>query len=672
MKNQYKWQPLQAGQTRLVELQPNINPGEWQIQGIKHVSLSENPIYECISYSWQGEQATERLSCLSPKDTYLMVPPNLKAALTNLARIKSADKSRANPLAPCRLLWMDAISISQDDNDEKAAQVRMMTDIFRQAQCVHVWVGKEEEDDDKGFDLIRRLIQAEQNHSGHEVSIANIPPQDRGPFFGLSSSGEDMMRVETSIVAFLKMVDRSWFSRIWCVQEVAVSKDAVLRCGKQEIEWVTFARAVRYSIKARLRPLEGYGRELALKIAQAREDYRKAEDAHKSDSHGKDLQRLLFRFHDFGSTQEVDMIYALLGLSTNAGLDGLNVIVDYNDDPMTRTYTTVARNILFLDHNLDILGAVHGDPKPDIPSRLPSWVPDWSTTGKHIPLRLQGSSQERNVHFAASANHVTCDPFVDEKSRLRLEGYRFDEVTALSLPAATRVLPKEEDWSPGLIGIAKDGMKELYRWHIMFGSIENLLGLRRRNATYITGESMFDVYWQTYICGCYEPEGYDMLRRWFHDKKKEGNWRHVPPPFIPRGSKPPLWLFTLAFLTKMWWETVKMFLRCIWCCFTCRVAKKDRHIDTLVSSKQEHVAYGQWRFARTSLGYVGLVPSSTQKGDRVGLFKGGVVPLVLRNSKPTTETDEDSEYLLVGECYIHGITQGEIFDVTKCREIWIS
>jgi len=83
-------------------------------------------------------------------------------------------------------------------------------------------------------------------------------------------------------------------------------------------------------------------------------------------------------------------------------------------------------------------------PEPEAPSTLPSWVADWSTTGKHIPLRLQGSSQEKYVHFAASANHVDYEPIIDVKKRLRLNGFLFDEVTALSTPVATRVLPKEK------------------------------------------------------------------------------------------------------------------------------------------------------------------------------------------------------------------------------------
>jgi hypothetical protein len=665
MATLYKWQPLRPGEIRLVELQPRPLGGKL-IRRIRHVSLADDPAYECISYSWQGDGATETVICEEPR-TALKVPPNLKAALTHLARIKKLPdtESPTGASEPCRLLWMDAISISQEDKEEKGAQVRMMTDIFRKAQRVQVWVGEEQKDDDKAFDLIKRLIRASEIHgnSGHKISIANILPQDRGTFFGLTNSWEDMLYIEASIVAFLKMVDRSWFSRVWCVQEVAVSKDAWLRCGRHSTHWESFVRAVRYSIDARLRPLEGYGRELALKIAQAREDYQNSAASYESDGRRKDLQRLLFRFHDFASTEAVDKIYALLGLSTNSGPDGLKVEVDYNTSK-EKTYTTVAQNILLLDRNLDIFGACHGDPEPEAPSALPSWVPDWSTTGKHIPLRLQGSSQEKYVHFAASANYIDYEPAVDGK-RLRLNGFLFDEITALSLPVATRVLPPKE--TSGLRGISRDLLNELYRWHIMFGSIENLLGLRSRNATYVTGESMFDVYWQTYICGCLEPEGYDRLRSWFHDKSKEGNWRHVPPPFIPRGSKPPVWIFALAFVVKMLWEAVKIWLRCIWCCFTCRVTRKDRHIDTLVSGKQEHMAYGQWRFARTSKGYAGLVPSSARVHDCVGLFKGGKVPLVLRKA-----ATNEAEHFLVGECYIHGIMQGEAFSENKCGEVWIS
>jgi hypothetical protein len=55
--------------------------------------------------------------------------------------------------------------------------------------------------------------------------------------------------------------------------------------------------------------------------------------------------------------------------------------------------------------------------------------------------------------------------------------------------------------------------------------------------------------------------------------------------------------------------------------------------------------------ARTKLGYLALVPDGTRAGDRVCVFWGGRMPCVLR--------EEDLHWHLVGECYTHGIMDGE-------------
>ena len=52
---------------------------------------------------------------------------------------------------------------------------------------------------------------------------------------------------------------------------------------------------------------------------------------------------------------------------------------------------------------------------------------------------------------------------------------------------------------------------------------------------------------------------------------------------------------------------------------------------------------------RTSEGYVGLVPATTQPGDYVWLFEGGTVPFILRM--------EGAMLRLVGGAYIHGIME---------------
>ena len=67
---------------------------------------------------------------------------------------------------------------------------------------------------------------------------------------------------------------------------------------------------------------------------------------------------------------------------------------------------------------------------------------------------------------------------------------------------------------------------------------------------------------------------------------------------------------------------------------------------------------------RTKKGYLGLAPAVTQLGDRISLLKGLKAPVVLR---PKGEAWE-----LVGECYIHGIMNGEAFDPDECRALWLA
>lgn len=54
-------------------------------------------------------------------------------------------------------------------------------------------------------------------------------------------------------------------------------------------------------------------------------------------------------------------------------------------------------------------------------------------------------------------------------------------------------------------------------------------------------------------------------------------------------------------------------------------------------------------------------PDTTRTGDLVVVFFGGRVPFILRQ--------HDSSYILVGECYIHGIMDGEAIDGWRKRRL---
>jgi hypothetical protein len=69
------------------------------------------------------------------------------------------------------------------------------------------------------------------------------------------------------------------------------------------------------------------------------------------------------------------------------------------------------------------------------------------------------------------------------------------------------------------------------------------------------------------------------------------------------------------------------------------------------------------RLATTEKGYYALVPAKTNPGNHIAILKGGNWPFVLRA--------HEQSWKLVGECYVHGIMNGEAFDESTCEGLAI-
>lgn len=62
-------------------------------------------------------------------------------------------------------------------------------------------------------------------------------------------------------------------------------------------------------------------------------------------------------------------------------------------------------------------------------------------------------------------------------------------------------------------------------------------------------------------------------------------------------------------------------------------------------------------FSLSESGYVGLVPKNALLGDNIFVPFGSEVPIIIRKS------DERSGcFRLIGECYIHGMMNGEVLE----------
>ena len=166
---------------------------------------------------------------------------------------------------------------------------------------------------------------------------------------------------------------------------------------------------------------------------------------------------------------------------------------------------------------------------------------------------------------------------------------------------------------------------------------------------------MLDAFWQTLICGRVEPEGYATAREMFY-KIEESNATLV---YLTSFILPPFWLMVLAVLALGVIQVVKGL------CGGVRELEV-KAVPMEFVRKGIHSSSTKWTIVKTAAGYIGMVPITAQTGDRIGLFKGGKVPLILR------QVGDGSSWQLIGECYIHGVMQGEAFEEGNCEKIWIS
>jgi hypothetical protein len=144
---------------------------------------------------------------------------------------------------------VDQICINQKDPHEKAHQVSLMAGIYSRARQVIAWLGVATDDSRVGLKLLRVLGELKDEESNadeehrrdrfaqmfkelaEEVSVDNV--EDIFDFTNVAWQGG------------ISLVQCPWFSRLWVVQEVALSANLEFRCGEYTISGESFFTAVR-------------------------------------------------------------------------------------------------------------------------------------------------------------------------------------------------------------------------------------------------------------------------------------------------------------------------------------------------------------------------------------------------------------------------------------------
>ena len=106
-------------------------PGRWTDPiacELSTVSLRRNPCYDALSYVW-GD----------PKDT---LPITVDGKLLQATKSVRLALRRLRSYHNSRTLWVDAICINQEDQEEKTQQVMLMRYIYSNAKSVQVYLGE--------------------------------------------------------------------------------------------------------------------------------------------------------------------------------------------------------------------------------------------------------------------------------------------------------------------------------------------------------------------------------------------------------------------------------------------------------------------------------------------------------------------------------------------------
>jgi hypothetical protein len=360
----YAYSALAPQSIRLLTLNPGIRDAGIECH-LYHASLADKPAYEALSYTW-GDAAKVRPILLN--GSCWGVTENLEIALRHLRRETEL-----------RTLWVDALSINQGDDQEKAEQVPRMRDIFASATTVLAWTGESSEDSDAAIAAIRRVGRCVM------MSRKRIP-RIRVTAHDLRRIGVDPLALNWA--ALWSFLERPFWSRIWVVQEMAAcgsvvglpsESKCIIGCGSlwvhkhlYDATCALLAAIARSPFPAEqilhldepFRSLAVRGRPAGLTMFGMLAHFGTGFDD------AQNINYLLHRTGPFKATNPRDKVYALLGLAREADKA---IVVDYSK-PVEEVLMDLIKSSIGIDRNLHSLRGSR-----DASTTGPSWIPTLST-----------------------------------------------------------------------------------------------------------------------------------------------------------------------------------------------------------------------------------------------------------------------------------------------------
>ncbi|RYP91199.1 hypothetical protein DL770_002676 [Monosporascus sp. CRB-9-2] len=748
---EFAYTPLAPGHVRLLEItaehgklpvslnQQHLFDDQDVLVSHMHIAdLKVPPLYDALSYTW-GNPFSEfetKEDCevaekhYSPKlrlpvlcdGRLLYVGFSLYEALAGLRRTLrnhddleiaredlSSPRRGPRPLVRNRI-WIDAVCINQSDDVERAAQVKIMHTIYKEADAVLIWLGPQDE-------MAKQAVRAMLNLSmapDLTAQTIHLSEQDRSLVFrkaGLFSIPDSWWH------SMVSLLHRRWFQRAWIIQEVAWARIAILVCDQRL--WVDLNVLLSVSdwmiqnMSSRDRWLKPWVNRSSTYFRPPGQSERTFGDwiistirSMGAIHHGartdrphliaktgvkkRSLLELLVRFWESQCSDLHDNVYALLSLCSDQSLVD-SIPIDYLK-PVGEVYIETARGILRSMRQLDLLlyssrNVLSGQ------LQLPSWVPDWSKKPDPMPIGYDQGPEGELVDydmvfpFCADGNNGDFAAPIWAGRSLNPSSGRRLVVQGIRVTSIKTVTPLRVEELGGVVRV----LHEIPFRYSYFKSVppqpfadspasKDGPGAASCRAWARSDETRSEVLWRTVVAdiwrGCHpapDEAGLAFVRFLIHElKRAAGNT--VNGSRLEAGRKLDGLLTLLRFLSgdeqrcleeyqkrsgddpqreDMLVTQPRRYLSQIEpVCDIFDLISTLRHRDDKDLSHYRRYVNGSRSIFSTEHHKLGLGPLSARCGDEVWILNGAKCPFVLRQRGGGT-------FEVVGPAYVHGIMHGQ-------------
>lgn len=611
----------------------HLLPGDWEEPlecNLQVVSLDDQPHYQGLSYVW-GKPGVVKLIQLVGKPFEITV--NLWTALRRLRKRHHEH-----------VIWADAICIDETNIKERSNQVSLMGQIYSGASEVLIWLGDTISEDDGSLNPSPGSLEDGKDmewlskNIGQVVSCSAFPSHERealaafGTIHLLASDehwtskplfiadGEGRYHIARNYMlawqATVKLLQLPWWSRVWVVQELVLAKKAILVLGSVSVPWELFS-GFCHSYLRHLPPGACCHSSATWKM---------------SSGLWADIVLMRLTFMSFHTSRTemtlsptrsppstfLDLLWLLRHKeATDArdkvyGLLGLlhgqnrSILVPDYSLSTAETFSRCTEALIKSDNSLNALIG------PRLRQfGLPTWVIDLLPSDNSESVLFFHNILKRissSIIFNASKMQPVCHCLVDNK--LNLRGIPIDKVKSTAMA-----------WDEGRMA------PTISKWEHIASATSG-----HQSSDYPSGCTQNEAFWRTIIRDTVRDhqENESIRRATTTDKLSYKRFRS--------------WLTEHS-------DTYD--------------TEATAHPDLTNFRKSFFIATQYQRFFTTYKGYIGL-GGFPQPNDEIWILFGGSVPFILRPYH--NDSDYAGSYSLIGDCYVHGIMDGEAMEGWEMRD----